>query len=181
MCTIAALTATPCTSNPPGIKQTGYIVPVEEITAMPAYVGTSGAGDYVTATADFDFTGAATGAGYWRAFPILIDKGSYTITAVGGKGSKQFKETFTFVIQGADAEQIEFVTRLLNIPAAFLCTDKNSVVHVIGRKDEAAFVETVEGGTGEGPEGERSITVTVSGYTARPLVYEGAIDVTANS
>lgn len=180
MCTIAALTSVPCAANPPGIKTTGYMVPVSEITAMPAYSSGTAEGDYVTATANFDFTGADTGKGYWRAFPILIDKGAYKITAVGSKGSKQWKEEFSFVIQGVDAEQLEFVTRSLNIPGAWLCTDKNSVVHVIGRKDDAAFVETAEGGSGEGPEGERTITVTVTGYTARPLVYEGTIDTTPN-
>jgi len=181
MCTIAALSAVPCAANPPGIKQTGYIVPASEVTAMPDYLGTTASGDYVTSTDDFDFSGAGSGKGYWRSFPILIDKGSYNLAAVGGKGSKQWKESFTFVIQGLDAEQIEFATRMLNIPSVWLCTDKAGVVHVIGRKDEAAFVETSEGGTGEGPEGERIITVTVSAYTARPLVYEGPIDTTPNA
>lgn len=181
MCTISALTAVPCAANPSGIKQTGYVIPAGEVTAMPAYVSTTAEGDYVRATASFDFTGAASGLGYWRAFPILIDKGSYSLTAVGGKGSKQWKEAFTFVLQGLNSQQLEFATRMLNIPSVWLCTDKNSVVHVIGRKDEAAFVDTSEATTGEGPEGERIITVTVSGYTSRPLVYEGTIDTTPNS
>lgn len=180
MCTISALTAVPCAANPPGIKQTGYIVPVSEITADPDYVGTTAEGDYVRATDTWDFSGAASGAGYWRAFPILIDKGAYTITAVGGKGSKSWKESFTFVLQGMDEEQLEFATRMLNIPGAFLCTDKNNKVHAIGRKNEAAYVETSEGTTGDGPEGERTITVTVSAYTSRPMIYEGAIDTTPN-
>ncbi len=181
MCNISALTAVPCDANPPGIKQTGYTVPVSEITADPDYVGTTSEGDYVRATDTWDFTGAATGKGYWRSFPILIDKGSYTITAVGAKGSKSWLEKFTFVLQGLDAAQLEFATRMLNIPSAWLCTDKKGKVHPIGRKDEAAFVETSEGTTGEGPEGERIITVTVSAYTSRPMIYEGAIDITPNS
>ena len=181
MCTISALTAVPCAANPPGIKQTGYVVPVGEITADPDYVGTTSEGDYVRATDTWDFTGAGTGLGYWRSFPILIDKGSYSIAAVGGKGSKSWKETFTFVLQGMDAAQLEFATRMLNIPSAWLCTDKNGKVHAIGRKDDAAYVETSEGSTGDGPEGERIITVTVSAYTSRPMIYEGAIDTTPNA
>lgn len=181
MCTISALTAVPCAANPPGIKQTGYVVPAGEITADPDYVGTSAEGDYVRATDTFDFTGAGTGLGYFRSFPILIDKGAYAITAVGGKGSKSWKESFTFVLAGLDAAQLEFATRMLNIPSVWLCTDKNSKVHVIGRKDEAAYVETSEGATGDGPEGERVITVTVTGYSSRPMLYEGAIDTTPNA
>lgn len=181
MCTLNKLTAVPCAANPSGIQQIGYAVPVSEITADPDYVAGTSEGDYVRATDTFDFTGAATGLGYFRSFPILIDKGSYTIAATGGKGSKQWKESFTFVIQGVDAAQLEFVTRILNVPSAWLCPDKKGIVHVIGRKAEAAFVETAEGGTGEGPESERIVTVTVSAYSSRPMVYEGAIDITPNS
>lgn len=178
LCTISALTSTACDANPPGIKQTGYMCPVDEITADPDYVGTTGEGDYVKSTDTVDFTGASTGTGYFRAFPILIDKGSYTLTAVGGKGSKSWKESFTFVLAGMDEQQIEFATRMLNIPAVWICTDKNNKPHYIGKKAEPAHVETSEGSTGDGPEGERIITVTVSGYTARPMICTGAIDVT---
>lgn len=180
MCTINKLTTTPCNSNPSGIQQVGYTIPVEEITSDPDYVSTTAEGDYVRASEDFTLV-STSGVGYWRSFPILIDKGSYKLSAVGGKGSKQWKEEFTFTIQGVDAPQLEFVTRLLNIPGAFLCPDKNNKVHVIGRKNEAAYVETSEGGTGEGPESDRVINVTVSAYTNRPMLYEGAIDVTPNT
>jgi hypothetical protein len=180
MCTINALTTVPCAANPSGIQTTAYVVPVGEITADPDYVSGTSEGDYVRATDTFDFTGAATGKGYWRAFPILIDKGSYNLEAVGGKGSKQWKESFTFQIQGLDPAQLEFATRMLNIPSAWLVTDKNGKIHVVGRKNEAAFVDTSTGGTGDGPEGERGLTVTVMAYTSRPMIYEGAIDVTPN-
>lgn len=181
MCTIAALTTVPCAANQPGTKQTGYMVPASEVTAMPDYSSGTAEGDYVRASDDFDFTGAGTGKGFFRSFPMLINKNSYSVTAVGGIGSKGWKETFTFVIAGLNAEQLEWATRILNIPGVWLCTDKMSVVHVIGRKDDPAFVETIEGSTGDGPESERILTVTVSGYSARPIVYSGAIDITPNS
>ncbi len=181
MCTISALSSTACAANPPGIKQTAYIVPVSEITAEPGWSSGTAAGDYLNTSGNYDFSGAASGKGYWRSFPIMIDKGAYAVTAVGAKGSKSFKESFTFTIQGINAAELELVTRMLNIPAAFLCTDKNNVVHVIGHKDEPAHVDTAEGTTGEGPEGERSITVTVTAYTSRPMIYGGTIDTTPNS
>jgi len=180
MCVIANLTAVPCAANAPGIKTTAYIVPVSEITAEPGWSTGTAEGDYVKTSGNYDFTGAGVGKGYWRSFPILVDTGSYALSGVGGKGSKTFKETFTFTLQGLNAEQLEFATRMLNIPAAFLVTDKVGVVHVIGHKDEAAFVTTVEGGTGDGPEGDRTLVVTVEAYTARPMVYLGTIDTTPN-
>jgi hypothetical protein len=181
MCDIQNLTAVPCGDNTPGTKQVGYMVPVSEITDMPAYKTFAAEGDFVIATEDFDFTGAGTGKGFFRSFPMLINKNSYTLSAVGGVGSKGWKETFTFVVAGVNAQQLEFVTRMLNIPSVFLVTDKVGVVHTIGRKDDPAYIETVEGGTGNGPEAERIITVTVSGYTSRPMVYQGIIDVTPNT
>lgn len=180
MCDISALTAVPCGDNTPGTKQTGYTVPVSEITADPDYASTTAEGDYVLTDSDYDFTGAATGKGYWRSFPMLINKNSYAISAVGGIGSKGWKETFTFVLAGMNEQQLEFATKSLNIPSAWLCTDKVGKVHVIGRKDDPAYIETVEGSTGDGPESERIITVTVSAYTSRPMIYVGAIDTTPN-
>jgi len=153
------------------------MIPASEVTADPAYVGTTGEGDYVLADADFTLSTTA-GKGFFRAFPILINKNSYAITAVGGIGSKGWKETFTFVLAGINEQQLEFATRMLNIPGVFLATDKVGKVHVIGRKDDPAYVETVEGTTGDGPESERIITVTVSANTSRPMIYTGTIDVT---
>jgi hypothetical protein len=181
MCVISNLTAVPCAANPPGIKTTMYIVPVAEITAEPGWSTGTAEGDYVKTSGNYDFTVAGAGKGYWRSFPILIDTGSYQLEAVGDKGSKQWKETFTFTIQGVNAEQLEFCTRMLNIPSAFLIPDKNSVIHTVGHKDEAAYVDTATGGTGEGPEGSRTIQVTVVAYTARPMVYGGTIDTTPNT
>ncbi len=177
MCTIAALTAVPCGDNTPGTKQTGYMIPASEVTTDPTYLGTTDEGDYVLTDAAFVLS-TTVGKGYFRAFPMLINKNSYSISAVGGIGSKGWKETFTFVLAGMNEQQLEFATRMLNIPGVFLCTDKVGKVHVVGRKDDPAYVETAEGSTGDGPESERIITVTVTGYTNRPMIYTGAIDVT---
>lgn len=177
MCTIANLTAVPCDNNTPGTKQTGYTIPVSEVTTDAAYTTDTDEGDYVLAETAHVLS-ATTGLGFFRSFPMLINKNSYTISAVGGIGSKGWKETFTFVLAGMNEQQLEFITRLLNIPSLFLCTDKVGKVHQIGRKDDPAYVETVEGSTGDGPESERIITVTVSAYTARPMIVTTTIDVT---
>lgn len=177
MCTIAALTAVPCDENTPGTKQVGYTIPTSEITTDPTYTSDTDEGDYVIADTAAVLT-TTVGKGYYRSFPMLINKNSYSLSAVGGIGSKGWKETFTFAIAGLNEQQLEFVTRSLNIPGQWLCTDKVGKVHVIGRKDDPAYVETAEGTTGDGPESERIITVTVTGYTSRPMILTAAIDTT---
>lgn len=177
MCTIANLTAVPCDTNTPGTTQTGYMIPTSEITTDAAYTADTDEGDYVIADTAHVLS-TTVGKGFFRSFPMLINKNSYAISAVGGIGSKGWKETFTFVLAGVNEQQLEFATRMLNIPGQWLCTDKVGKVHVIGRKNDPAYVETAEGTTGDGPETERIITVTVSGYTARPMILTAAIDTT---
>lgn len=178
MCIVKKLSAVPCGNNTPGTTQVGYMTPASELAADPDYVNTTVEGDYVRVTEDFDFTGAGSGNGYFRSFPMLINKNSYAVAATGAVGSKGWKETFTFVLAGLNEQQLEFATRILNIPGVWLCTDKVGKVHTIGRKNDPAYVETMEGTTGDGPETERILTVSVSGYTSRPMFYEGAINIT---
>lgn len=177
MCNLSNLTAVPCDNNTPGLKGLGYAIPCEEVTADPTYVVTTAEGDYVIADDDFTLT-TTVGKGYFRSFPMLMNRNSYAFEAVGAIGSKSIKETFTFVVAGVNAEQVELFTRLRNIPSVFLCTDKEGNVRVIGRKDDPAYVETAVGTTGAGPEEERIITFTVTGYTSRPMIYTGAINTT---
>lgn len=179
MCTIAALTTVPCTSNPAGVKGTGYMAPAEEFASWPSYLGTSGAGDSVKLSGNFAFV-TTTGIGYFRAFPCLPEKGSYSITSVGGVGSKSFEERYVFAVAGVDAAQLEFVKNLHNIPGVYLCPDKNDVIHVLGTKDDPAYVEVIEGGTGTAATDERILTITVRFLTKIPTIYTGTIDTVAN-
>lgn len=180
MCKISALTVTPCNGNAVGVKGTGYMIPAEEFSSWPAYLTTTTAGDTVKLNGNFSLV-ATSDIGYFRSFPCLIEKGSYTVAAVGGIGSKTFEEKYTFVVPGVDAAQLEFLKNLVNIPGVWLCTDKNGVVHVIGSKDDPAYVETAEGTTGVAATDERIITITVRAISASPTVYTGTINTTPNS
>lgn len=180
MCNISALTTVPCDGNAVGVKGTGYVIPAEEFSSWPAYLTTTSAGDTVKLNGNFSLV-ATTDIGYFRSFPCLIEKGSYTITAVGGIGSKSFEEKYVYVIPGVDAAQLEHIKNLINIPGVWLCTDKNNVVHVLGSKDDPAYVESVEGGTGAAATDERIITVTVRAISARPTIYTGTINTTPNA
>lgn len=182
MCNIGNLTSVPCTKNAAGLKGKGYMAPSEEFSAWPAYLTTSTAGDTVTLASAPTFV-STTGIGYFRTFPILLEKGSYSITAVGGLGSKSFEERMVYVIAGVDAAQLEYIKNIVNIPGVWLAPDKNDVIHVLGSKDDPAYVEAVEGGTGTAGTDERIITITVRALTASPTIWPSGttIDVTPNS
>lgn len=180
MCVIKNLTAIPCASNPAGTKLIGYVIPASEITAMPAYLVTTGEGDTVKVTTAFT-TVSTTGLGFWRSFPMLINENSYDPTAVGGTGSKSIQESFAFRIQGLDAAQLEWFHNIKNVPSIFIVEDKKGVKHVIGRMDDPAFLESAEGSTGKAATDSRGISFVVTAVTDKPMVYEGpALDITPN-
>ncbi len=180
MCNINALTTVPCAGNAVGVKGKGYMAPAGEFASWPAYLSTTTPGDTVKLTGNFSFV-ATSDIGYFREFPCLIEKGSYTVTAVGGVGSKTFEEKFTYVIPGVDAAQLEHIKDLINIPGVWLCIDKNNVTHVLGSKDDPAYVESVEGTTGAAAGDERIITITIRAISARPTVYTGTVNTTPNA
>jgi hypothetical protein len=180
MCLVNNLTSVPCLNNAAGLTAKGYVAPTEEITADPDYLATTGEGDTVTSDGAFTMV-ATTGKGFFRTFPTIIEKGVYSIEPVGAKGSKQWKETYTFALQGCDAPQLEFANNLLNTPSVFIVPDANDVLHVVGRKDSPATVDSGSGGTGEGPEGERIMLLTVTAYTKKPMIYDAVVDITPNA
>lgn len=164
------------------MKGVGYNIPASEITTWPAYKTTTGAGDTVTLSAAPTLV-STSGIGYWRQFPILLEKGSYSFSVVGGLGSKSFEERLVFAIPGVDAAQLEYIKKIINVPAVWLGPDKNDVIHVLGSKDDPAYVEVVDGTTGTAGTDERIITVTVRALSKSLTVWEPAtaIDTTPNT
>ena len=178
MCLVNKLVTTPCLQNAPGVQGIGYVAPAEDFNAWPAYLGTTGAGDTVKLSGNFDFTGAGTGKGYWRQFPILIEKGKYNAKVVGGIGSKSFEETFTFYIPGVDAAQLEWVKQMANVPAVWLCPDKNGIIHVIGTKSDPAYIQDADADSGAAASDSRGISFVIRAISASPTVYTGTINTT---
>jgi len=180
MCNIADLTTIPCTANAPGVKGKGYMAPAEEFASWPAYLSTTGAGDTVKLTGNFAFV-TDSDIGYFREFPCLLEKGSYTCSVVGGLGSKSFEEKYVYYIPGVDAAQLEHIRNLANIPGVWLCPDKNGVVHVLGSLTDPAYVEAAEASTGTTATDERGILVTIRAISASPTIYTGTINTTPNA
>lgn len=178
MCNISVLAALDCPVNAAGVKGTLYLCPAKEFTTWPAYLATTGSGDTVKLTGNFDFTGAATGKGFWRAFPCLIEKGEVSYTAVGGKGSKSFDILGRAYVLGVDAPQLEWLKNMLNAPMVGLWTDKNGTMHVIGQKDDPAYVEEAVGSTGVAGTDERGINVAIKANSRQSTIYTGTINVT---
>jgi hypothetical protein len=180
MCNSNKLTAIPCARNAAGVKGTGYNAPAEEFETWPAFqtATTPGDGKTVTLTGNFSFTGAGSGKGYFRSFPMLLEKGSVTYKAVGGIGSKSMEIMAKFYVLGTDAVQLEWLRDQLNIPQVCLIPDKNGVVHCLGSKDEPAYLQEGDGTTGEAATDERGTLYTIRWVTASPQVYTGTINLT---
>lgn len=148
MCNISNLTAIPCDANPPGTQTTLYLVPASEITTFPAALTTTGAGDTVTLSGNIDFTGQATGKGFFRTCPIVQETGGLEEKSSGELGSQGIETLLKFRINGMDAAQKEWRKQLLNVPLVCIIIDKKGVRHVVGTKDDPAFVQETSAGTG---------------------------------
>jgi hypothetical protein len=181
MCKIKKLTSTACMKNAAGVTGTGYMAPSEEFASWPAYQNTSdtlGDGDTVRLDGNFSFTGAGTGNGYFRTYPMLLEKGQVNYKLVGGLGSKSYEVTASFYVLGLNAEELEFGTSMKNIPGVWLFKDKNNVVHCLGSKDDPAYISEGDGTTGAAATDERGTLYTCRWITSTPQVYEGTINLT---
>ncbi len=180
MCEINKLTNGSCLTNAAGIKGTGYMAPAEEFASWPAYQTPSAAGDGKTVqlSGNFSFTGAGSGKGYFRSFPMLMEKGGVSYKAVGGTGSKSLEVIFTFYVVGLDAVQLEWLKDVKNIPGVFLCPDKNGTLHTLGTKDDPAYLQEADGGTGVAATDDRGTLYTIRWITSTPTLYTGTINQT---
>lgn len=179
MCDISNLVGLPCGDNTPGTRGKFYAIPVSELTGWPAYLTTTAPGDSVKISAPFTFV-TTVGKGYWRTVPVLTDKNSFTLSMVGGRGSKSVELKANYTVNGLNAAQLEHITMLKNVPCVFLVPDKSGVVHVIGTFDDPAYLESADGSTGAAAEDERNIAVVIRAVTSKPTVYTGTINLTPN-
>lgn len=180
MCVANKLTATACGRNAAGLSGTGYMSPAGEFASWPSFTAavTAGDGNTVVLSGNFSFTGAGSGKGYFRSFPMLLEKGAVVKRAVGGRGSKSIETTATFYITGADKVQLEWLRDQLNIPGVWLITDKNGTVHVLGSKEDPAYLEEAEMNTGTAATDERGTLYTIRSITSDPAIYTGTINLT---
>jgi len=180
MCTLRELTRTCGQPIPPGVKQTIYLIPAEEITTFPDVEGTTLAGD--TKRLDGAFVMSTTvGKGYWRAITVLVNSGNHRNTLAGEIGGQKIEQRFDFFVQGNGPEQAEMVDTLLCQSGCLiaLIPAKDGNYLVMGDKENPVYVEAVEGGTGGDRNGHQFTLLADTGYT--PYYYDAAtngIDVT---
>jgi hypothetical protein len=125
-----------------------------ELAGWPATKADNGGtadGDTKILDEPFDFTGAATGTGYWRKATIVIDTGSIDDALEGEVGGQGFKSSIPFRIKGTDAEQLEFADNLVAYSGCLVAMlrDRKSNLRVLGTKSIPASVESVAGTTGK--------------------------------
>lgn len=154
--------------------------PSAEFETWPAFKAnvTPGDGESVVLSGNFSFTGAGTGKGYFREFPMLLEKGVVSKKVVGGIGSKSVETTATFYVLGADKKELEWMRDQSNIPGVWLIPDKNGTVHVLGTKDDPAYLQEADQSTGTAATDERGTTYVIRHVTSEPAIYEGTINVT---
>lgn len=176
----------------PGTLEIGYLTYVSELAAMPqtrfdvvtAALGSPVAGDTKILDEPWDFTGAPTGEGFFRSFPILISTGSVENVEEGEIGGKTMMNDANFFIPGNDPVVKEAVERMRGASgcAIIMVPDKNKRYQVVGSIDNPTFFDIAEpGGTGGARVGYAVRAYSDSG--AINLEYDAAthgIDLTPN-
>lgn len=141
------------TQKIPGTKTTLFIALTPEITAFPqteAELGGTDQGDTKLLNEPFDFSGAATGLGYWRSCPVLVNTGNVRNTKEGEiGGSKSVQRLDVFIPDNSDSAR-EFIDCLIANDGCLIpgIEDKGGIFHVLGDLENPAYVEASEGGTG---------------------------------
>ena len=79
---------------------------------------------------------------------------------------------------GVDATQLEWFKNMMNTPMVGLWVDKKSVMHVIGSKDDPAYLEEGAGSTGTAATDERGISFGIKANQASPAIYTGTVNIT---
>lgn len=165
-------------NEPSGTEEIAYMTYISELNgAMPltkaqvaiAASNTPAAGDTKIYDEAWDFSAAATGEGYWRSMPILINTGSVGNLEEGEIGGKDMTNQGLFFIPGNDAVVKEAVECLRGASGCciFMLPDKSGRNQVIGSISHPCYFELPEeGGTG----GDRV------GYPVRAYSMSGAIN-----
>lgn len=182
------------TQRPPGTELEIYFTLEEELAADPdteydiaiAASQTPAAGDKKRIGEAYDFTGAATGTGFWRKVKILVDTGAVRNLLEGEIGGQGVRSRLDFFVVGMDAESLEWGDDVVAYSGCIipLIPLKGGLYVQLGNKKNPCFIETIEGGSGTGTGdrvGHAYTFVCNTGFM--PLLYDAdtlGIDVTPN-
>ncbi len=177
--------------RPPGVEVTIYFTLDHELASFPltqeaitlALPGTPVAGDKKRLGEAFDFTGAASGEGYFRRVKILVDSGNIRNTIEGEIGGQGNRQRLDFFIEGMEAEALEWGDDLLGYSGCLipLIPIKAGQYVVLGDKKNPCFLEAGEGGSGGDKVGHSYTLYANTGFM--PYLYDAdtlGIDITPN-
>lgn len=181
MCNLSVL-ASICGNNAGGTKAVMFVIPASEITAEPAFLDTTGPGDTITLAAGYTLV-TTVGLGYWRQIAIAQDSGRVESEPVGQVGGMGFKNRAIGTLLGFRGAQKEVIMQLASTGVVAIVPDKNGIYHVIGSKDDPAYLTPGGvGTTGENVESRPEFPFTLEASASHPSpVYNAvtyALDVT---
>lgn len=173
----------------PGTEIDLYYTCICELNGFPRTItengGWSAQGDDVRLSEAFDFSLAASGAGYWRLAKILVDTGGVKMGVEGELGGQSPFSELRFFIVGTDAAQVEFAENLVSTSgyiSAMIRQRQVNDYNVIGRPELPAYVQSLEMDSGE-KSGDRRGGAYVLRYPGPLFFYDATlygIDVTPN-
>jgi hypothetical protein len=175
MCNLRPLTRSCGQPIPPGVKQTIYLIPAEEITDFPDAETSTAAGDTKRLDGPFVMS-TVEGKGYWRAVSVLVNSGNHRNTLAGEIGGQKIEQRMDFFVQGNGPEQAEFIDTLLCQSGCLiaLIPAKDGNYLVMGDPENPVYIEAAEGGTGGDRNGHQITLYTDTGYT--PMYYDAETD-----
>ncbi len=145
------------TPLPPMTKSKLYITHKDELAEWPdtqfdidtAALETPDKGDKKRLGEAFDFTGAASGEGYWREYDILVDTGVLRTLLEGEVGGKGWRQRLDFFLQGNGPVENEQADDFLAYDGCMIAMIglKTGDYAVLGDLENPVFIEEGEGNT----------------------------------
>jgi hypothetical protein len=183
MVDISDLTQLPGNDNTPGLQKYIYYAPTADIDTLPDPVqnSTLGAGSFADlCTVSSNIVMALNKE--FKQLEVILEKAGYEIAAQGGRKSKNFLNTFKFVIAGSDASLRGFAQYCKNTDMVFLVPDADGGVNLFGDKRYPAQFESFKMISGEERGGDRHAEFTFVYARKGPLpVFTGAVTLTGST
>lgn len=195
MCDIKNLSGLACDKKTPGNKVDIYYSPIGEHTGRPQTVAELNSatpenivqGDTMRLGEPFDFTGAASGLGYWRKLTCILDTAKIEAILQGEVGSYSFDNMIDFEVSGVAAEQLEFAVALKNCCEGFtfMVPTKDGEHLVIGEPGLPVFPVSNTLSTGAGSGDKKAGVYQLKVNSSVPFYHYDAathgIEITPNS
>lgn len=168
--------------NIPGIRPVGYYALKSWITNFPE----AKSGGDVSSFADYakldDTPGFTFEAGYGFLYVYGTEgKNKVDFEGQGEPDCKSFKNTYSFLYPGTDAEAKAFCRKMNNSDAVFVAVEFDGTKVVIGHP-RINTVFSVTGTTGDERTSQKGCTIEVSCTHELPApIYEGDIDLHPNA